>query len=227
MKDEMMQVLAHDVRSPLSGVLSLAGYLQDPETTQDGAKVAKYGKIIQNSLRSVVQMTEDLLELARLESAVSTPRQSLDMREVLQSVVMTQMPAAAAKKIDLSLQVAGNANVMGDPARLKQAFNNLISNAIKFTPASGTVAVTLDASERNGRPVAAVMVKDSGVGLAPEQTANLFEKFSRYQRSGTHGEKGTGLGLSIVKTIVDQHDGEITVESRPGQGTAFVIFLPR
>ena len=227
MKDEMMQVLAHDVRSPLSGVLSLAGYLQDPETTRDAAKVAKYGKIIQNSLRSVVQMSEDLLELARLESAVSTPRQSLDMRELLQAVVMTQMSAAAAKKIELTLQVAGNATVMGDPARLKQAFNNLVSNAIKFTPATGTVAITLDASERNGRPVAAVMVKDSGVGLAPEQTANLFEKFSRYQRSGTQGEKGTGLGLSIVKTIVDQHDGEITVESRQGHGTAFVVFLPR
>ncbi len=227
MKDEMMQVLAHDVRSPLSGVLSLAGYLQDADTARDAAKVAKYGKIIQNSLRSVVQMTEDLLELARLESTVSAPKENVDLREILQTVVNTQMSAAAAKKIELTLQVASGAAVAGDPARLKQAFNNLISNAIKFTPPSGTVTVTLDASERNGRPVAAVMVKDSGVGLAPEQSAHLFEKFSRYQRSGTQGEKGTGLGLSIVKAIVDQHDGEITVESRPGQGTTFVVFLPR
>jgi signal transduction histidine kinase len=227
MKDEMMQVLAHDVRSPLSGVLSLAGYLQEPDTSKDPGKVVKYGKIIQNSLRSVVQMTEDLLELARLESAVPLPKNPLDLRELLQSVVNTQMSAAAAKKIELRLQVAADANILGDATRLKQAFNNLVSNAIKFTPASGTVSITLDASERNGRPVAAVMVKDSGIGLAPEQTVNLFEKFSRYQRAGTQGEKGTGLGLSIVKSIVDQHDGEITVESRPGEGTTFVVFLPR
>ncbi|MCS7084785.1 MAG: ATP-binding protein, partial [Bacteroidia bacterium] len=119
------------------------------------------------------------------------------------------------------------ASVVGDAARLKQAFNNLVSNAVKFTPTSGKVSVTLDASERNGRPVAAVMVKDSGVGLAPEQAAHVFEKFSRYQRAGTQGEKGTGLGLSIVKAIVERHDGEIVVESRPGEGATFTVFLPR
>ncbi|MCS7085538.1 MAG: response regulator, partial [Bacteroidia bacterium] len=101
MKDEMMQVLAHDVRSPLSGVLSLAGYLQDPETAKDPAKVAKYGKIIQNSLRSVVRMAEELLELARLESVAPLPQQTVDLREILQSVVETQLSAAEAKKIEL------------------------------------------------------------------------------------------------------------------------------
>jgi two-component system, OmpR family, phosphate regulon sensor histidine kinase PhoR len=136
--------------------------------------------------------------------------------------VQAAQPAAEAAGVELSLTSEGSEPIVGDPARIGQLFDNLISNAIKFTPVGGRVDVRVDVSARS----AVIEVRDTGFGIAAGDLEQLFQRFFRTQSANDKAIAGTGLGLSIAKAIVDAHEGSIGVQSAEGRGTTFRVELP-
>lgn len=146
-----------------------------------------------------------------------------DLAQLAREAVEAARPRAATAGVDLGLEVRGvvpRARVDGD--RIGQMLDNLIVNAIKFTPPGGAVAVRLQAAGG----VAELEVSDTGVGIAADDVAQLFDRFFRAREAGEHGVPGVGLGLTIVRAIVEGHGGQITADSTPGVGTTFRVRLP-
>jgi len=168
-------------------------------------------------------LTDQLLDLAREDAgAKQQPPQRLDLAALVRGVVETMRPLAEAKDLALPGQTGESVWIHGDGSRLRQVFYNLIDNAIKYTPEGGVVEVRL--SRQDG--VAAVSVRDTGIGISPEHLPRVFDRFYRVDEARTRAEGGTGLGLSIVKSIVTAHGGTVELVSTPGQGTTCTVVLP-
>jgi signal transduction histidine kinase len=167
-------------------------------------------------------------------SATSVPRavdagqmtfdlQPVDLEAIVAECVESSLPAAAAKRIQLRVQTEQQPEVEGDPLRLAQVLDNLVSNALNFTPEGGCVDVRLRAAGGS----AVIEVQDTGPGLSEDEQAQLFERFFRSPRAVEHAIPGTGLGLAIAKTIVERHGGRIAFESTVDAGTTVRVELPR
>jgi signal transduction histidine kinase len=162
-----------------------------------------------------------LLFLARLDAgALSLESGELDLVEAAREAIASSRPAAEAKQVALDLDAPAHAYTQGDAQRIGQALDNLISNAVKFTPSQGTVQVSIE----NGVGDVQVSVTDSGCGIPEAEQGQVFERFFRSSTS-TH-VPGTGLGLAIVKAIVESHGGSIKCESAEGRGTTFTFSIP-
>jgi signal transduction histidine kinase len=221
---EVIDILSHDIRGPLSGTQQLANLLSDIDNTTDPATIKKWGGLIKNSIEKVLNLTNDILDLSKLESDRAVlDRKPVPLESFLLSCCKTYEPLAITKGVSIVFSnTAGNGVAPIDQSKLSQAINNLLSNAIKFTQKDKKVTVRLGLD--NGR--ALIEVADEGIGIKEEDLPYLFDKFSKTQRSGTKGEKGTGLGMSIAKSIVELHKGTISVASVPDKGTTFSISLP-
>lgn len=226
-KDEMIKIVSHDIRSPLTGVANLAVLLQDKDVASDTAQVVKYAGIMNGSVQSVLRFVNDILDLAKLESGtIELNKVSTDLNAYLKNIITGFEPLTLTKDVKLSLQSNAEVSIAVDRTKIGQAFNNLIGNSIKFTPKGGNVTVTLGKVNDAGKEKAQIIISDSGIGIPKEDLPNIFEKFGKHQRTGTKGEKGTGLGMSIAKETVELHNGTINVESEVGKGTTFTILLP-
>jgi signal transduction histidine kinase len=178
---------------------------------------------IHESVEQMTQLVDNLLDLGRIEAGVGLNLETVSVDSVVQDVSGAYQAQAANKRISLATDVAGGMRpIEADLTLLRQAVANLVDNAIKYTLAGGRV--TLRARQHDGRQT--ISVEDTGVGIAPTDQARLFEKFYRARRSETLREKGSGLGLAIVKSVVEQHGGRVTVESRLGVGSTFTLELP-
>jgi two-component system, sensor histidine kinase and response regulator len=222
-KDKMMQIVSHDLRSPLSGIKGMSELLQGEEADIPDL-VREFSKHIFNSSTTLINLVNDLLDVAKIESGTLTLSLSeFSLSELLKDCYNALFVLAKQKQINLEfIGWDDNHVITADKPKLFQAFNNLISNAIKFTPQSGTVRVHLQS--RGEQYV--VEISDSGIGIPDEMIPRLFEKFGNHQRPGTSGEKGTGLGMSIIKKFVEGHRGNISVQSIVNEGTTFVVVLP-
>ncbi|MCS6903921.1 MAG: ATP-binding protein [Bacteroidia bacterium] len=231
-KDQMINIVSHDIRSPLSGILNLAQLMQDKEIASNPSQVIRNCQIIQNSADTVIKFVNDILDLAKLESGTMTlNKTTIDLDSYLKNIITSFEALTLTKGVKLELQSKGELKIKADSTTLAQAFNNLIANAIKFTPKGGRVTVGLNSIEQNGKPFAQITVEDTGIGIPKEALPTIFEKLNKYQRSGTKGEKGTGFGLSIAKQVIELHNGTITVDSEENKditqkGTTFTILLP-
>lgn len=231
-KDQMINIVSHDIRSPLSGILNLAQLLQDKEFASDAAQVVRNCQIIQNSADTVIKFVNDILDLAKLESGEMTlNKTNLDLSSYLKNVVGSFEGLTLTKGVKLELKCEGDLKIKADSTTLAQAFNNLIANSIKFTPKGGRVSVNASSVMQGGKPFAKIIVEDTGIGIPKEALPTIFDKLNKYQRSGTKGEKGTGFGLSIAKQVIELHAGTIAVESEESKdvtqkGTTFTILLP-
>ncbi len=226
-KDDIIKIVSHDIRSPVSGINNLAALLVDPDIAGDKAQVMNYGKLIASSASSVTKFVNDILDSAKLESGTTElTKARLDLLDFLKGQAATFEPLTITKGVKLKLDLSGSLVIQADRSKLSQAFNNLISNSIKFTPKEGTVELGLRQIEHEGKPYAEARISDTGIGIPAEAIPTLFEKFNKIQRVGTSGEKGTGLGMSIAKQIIDLHEGDIIVESVVNKGTTFRILLP-
>lgn len=226
-KDDIIKIVSHDIRSPVSGINNLAALLVDPDIAGDKAQVMNYGKLIASSASSVTKFVNDILDMAKLESGTTELNKApLKLADFLKGLASTFEPLTVTKGVRLVLDVQAQPTVQADRSKLSQAFNNLMSNSIKFTPKDGSVTLRLTEREHNGARFAAAAIQDTGIGIPAEAIPQLFEKFNKLQRTGTSGEKGTGLGMSIAKQIIDLHQGDILVESVVNQGTTFTILLP-
>jgi signal transduction histidine kinase/ActR/RegA family two-component response regulator len=223
MKDEFLATLSHELRTPLNAILGWAGMLQ--RGTPDAATLQRALQTIERNARAQGQLIDDLLDMSRIVAGtVRLDVQPIGLARVVEAALGTVHPAAAAKSIALRVDLAdGRLEVRADPGRLQQVLWNLLANAVKFTPAGGSVEVRL---QRDGSD-ALVQVIDSGIGITPDFLPHVFDRFRQQDASTTRQHGGLGLGLSIARQLVELHGGTIAVAS-PGRGagTTFSVRLP-
>ena len=222
MKDELLAMVSHELRTPLTSILGYLELVRDDHTLT--AEQSTYLGIVDNNAQRLLTLVSDLLFVAQAQAGpVLLEHDPVALDGVVERAVVAARPAAVSRGVDLTLHPSGGAAVIGDAQRLGQVMDNLLSNAVKFTPAGGSVAVRLLTS---GERVL-IEVADTGMGMADADQEALFTRFYRTESARKSAIQGTGLGLSIVKAIVEAHDGEITVDSAPSEGTTFRVFLPK
>jgi PAS domain S-box-containing protein len=223
-KDEFLATLSHELRTPLNAILGWSRLMQ-----ADGFSGENLGKgltIIERSARSQAQIIDDLLDMsAILSGKVRLQAEHFDMAGLVRSTIELLRPNALAKRIEL-LAVGvhhGLVPFFGDAGRLQQVLTNLISNALKFTPADGTVSVLLEVTDEQLH----LAVQDSGIGIAQDFLPHVFDRFRQADASTTRRVGGLGLGLSISRQLVDLHGGQLSATSPgPGAGSTFMMTLP-
>jgi signal transduction histidine kinase len=223
MKDEFLAVVSHELRTPLNAIVGWANLLR--EGVAEPATLRKGLDTIERNARAQAQLIDDLLDMSKVVSGkVELAVEAVDPVALLDAAVESARPGALAKNIRLqkSFDVCAVA-VAGDPRRLQQVLWNLLTNAIKFTPKGGAVAVSLQ--EADG--AVKIAVTDSGVGIKPEFLPYVFERFRQADASITRRYGGLGLGLSIVKHLVELHGGTVEAGSAgTGLGATFTVTLP-
>lgn len=221
MKTETLQLVSHELRTPLTSIQGLSDVLlKFPVAAGESREML--GVINAESVR-LGETINRYLDLTRLESGAQTLRLTpLDCRELIADCIRKLSVFAAERRVKLSSQIEADLpEAQADSQLLTQAISNLLSNAIKYSPPETEVAIT--AERRQTQLV--ISVRDQGFGIPPEAQERIFEKFFRLERDASSNVVGTGLGLSLVKEIVEQHGGQITVESAPGVGSTFSIYL--
>ncbi|MDX6806465.1 DUF3369 domain-containing protein [Terrihabitans sp. PJ23] len=225
-KNEILGVIAHDLKNPLSVVQGRAEILSEIIEMSPVPVQRAHDQIghIRDAVRGLVGMVDQLIADALLEAQAMTLRPArFDLTALAREVLETNRPGAERKQQDMRMLPADPCAVLGDPDRLREALDNLVSNAIKYSPVGGRIVLEVD----RGTSDAVVRITDSGPGLSPEDTERLFGRFQRLSAKPTAGESSSGLGLSIVKRIVDLHHGRIVAGSaHAGTGACFTMILP-
>ena len=221
-KSAFMRTTAHELRAPIGAIQSyLTLILQGYASLEDQRPMLERASQRSGELLDLV---DDLLNLAKLKEVKEEfKKQEVSLEEILAEVLSLHAPEAGEKQITLGLETRPCPPVIANPAHIKQLWTNLISNAIKYTPAEGRVAVRLFPKDE-GTVVGEVA--DTGIGIADEDLPHLFQEFFRTDQAKAFTQHGTGLGLSIVKQIVESLGGNISVESALGEGTRFAFRLP-
>jgi len=220
---EFLSVLAHELKAPLAAVEGYLFLLRD-HTMGDGLE--PYEPQVDRMLIRLDGMKKlifDLLDLTRIESGQKERDLSdVDLVEVARQVLETMQPEAGTRGIKMELHSSGEALIWADWSELEIILNNLVSNAVKYNHDNGRVDVTVEASDAH----ITVQVKDTGIGMSSEDVGRLFREFVRIKNKKTRNVLGSGLGLSIVRKLVDLYGGEVSVKSRPDEGTSFHVTLP-
>lgn len=218
---EVSDNVAHDLRSPITRIRGAA------ETTLTGPQeIEAYREmgltIIEESDR-LTQMINTALEIAQAEAGIiEITRAPLDLTIILKNAIELFQPVAEGKRLDLRANLSEDPLIIyGDKIRIQRTMANLIDNAIKYTPSGGKITV---AAYTHGELIR-IEISDTGTGISPEETDRIFERFYRSEKS--RSTQGNGLGLSLAQTIIQAHSGSITVKSKPGHGSTFIITLPR
>ena len=215
---------SHELKTPITAIRALSEtLLDDPAAMDDATRQSFLEKIHTQALR-LSAITTDLMALSRFEQEASTgDGQSVDLEEIVRQAARDLEAAAERKKLDLEVEIEDRGlTVDGDPEALLQAVGNLLDNAVKYTPPTGRIRARLS---RSGNEVI-ITVTDTGIGIEAKDQERIFERFYRVDKARSRELGGTGLGLAIVRHIVKNHHGRITVESRPGAGSSFHIYLP-
>jgi PAS domain S-box-containing protein len=222
-KDEFLATVSHELRTPLNAILGWATLLR---RIQPGSEDHARGlETIERNARVQGQIIADLLDMSRIISGkVQLDVQALDLNDVINAALDAVKLSVEAKRLRLRVTLDARAGrLRGDPGRLQQVFWNLLTNAVKFTPAGGRIDVVM---ERVNSHVE-ISVEDSGLGIKPDFLAFVFDRFRQADSSTTRRHGGLGLGLSIVKHLVELHGGSVRVKSPgEGQGSTFVVALP-
>jgi signal transduction histidine kinase len=221
LKDEFVALISHDLRTPLTSIMGYLELTMDDETL--GEEPRGYLDVVQRNSERLLRLVNDLLFVARLEAGeLDLHPKQIDLGNIVRQSAEEARPRAAAKGLELGCEVQSVPSLAADRGRMFQLLDNLVSNAIKFTPEGGRVEVRL--LQRNSR--VRVEVADTGIGIAEDEQARLFERFFRARTATERHIPGTGLGLYIACAIAEAHGGTIEVESQPGRGTTFCVELP-
>jgi two-component system sensor histidine kinase/response regulator len=225
MRENFITLVSHQLRSPLTSVKQYFGVIREGFA---GDVTEKQKEIIRKAgdyIDSLLKLINDWLDMSRVEAGrIKDKSEPVSLAAVLSEVVEALKPQAEGKKVVLELNLADNLpQLIGDPNCLKEAFLNLISNAITYNREEGMVTVT--AKEQGDDLV--VEVSDTGIGISKENLPFIFDEFFRVKSKETQHISGTGLGLPIAKKIIEAHNGCIKVTSEPGVGTTFSIILPK
>ncbi len=222
MKDEFVGTISHELRTPLAAIKGFIELVADGEAGPVTETQREFLEISARNADRLTALINDLLDVNRMESSgLELRADPVDLGGVLADMAASFRLAAEAKGLRFRAEPAELPRIIGDRDRLIQVFNNLVSNAIKYTP-SGEVGIVARVREADVE----IVVQDTGIGLTPEEQAHLFTRFFRGGHRIAREAGGTGLGLVIAKAIVERHRGRIAVESEPGAGTRFRVFLP-
>ena len=220
LRTDFIANVSHELKTPLAVMGNYATMLQQPGITEE--EKCDYAKAISESARKLAQLITNILKLNKLENQQIFPQpQEFDLGEQLCECMLTFEDAWEAKALEIDTDIEDDVRIKSDPELLSLVWNNLISNAVKFTPEGGTVGIQLKTEENR----VVVCVSDTGCGIKPEVGQHIFEKF--YQGDTSHATQGNGLGLALVKRVVDILGGEINVYSVYGKGSAFTVKLKR
>ncbi len=246
LKSNFLATVSHELRTPLTSIIGYSEMLVEGLAGELSPEQLEFVKTIHVKGNQLLSLIMGLLDLGKLESGtMRIAMVPVHIESVLTEVVSTLTPIARKKGVKLALTAGSNlVELRGDPERLRQVFLNLVENAIKFTPAQGTVTLSAEMVEGDGRhdeqdeqeglsllaPVRAlvqVRVADTGIGIPERERAKVFDAFYQVDSSSTREYGGTGLGLAIVKRLVLGHGGSIRVEDNAPKGTVFVVLLPQ
>ena len=224
LRRQMMADVSHELKTPLTAMRGYIETLRMPEVALDAERRDRYFETIDRETRRLERIVKDLLDLARYEhGGVVLQRRVFDIERLFNNVVGRHEREAHTKAVTTRIEVDPQADqVVADPDRIEQAIENLVANALRHTPAGGTI--TLRAAHADG--ISTLTVTDSGAGIAPEHLPHVFERFYKVDASRAAESTGSGLGLSITKAIIERHGGTISVTSQPGR-TTFTILLPQ
>jgi signal transduction histidine kinase len=227
LKSEFVAKVSHELRSPLSTIHEqMAMVIQDLLEQEGLIHDQRILSRVQERTKGLINLVEDLLDLSRLEAGAAYQEvQDVHVEELLPHLVDYLQDQAKEKSQELNLSIPQGqlAPVRADPKALESVFNNVISNALKYTPEQGRVDVSLE-TEQSGRLI--LRVTDTGYGIDENEQSRIFERFYRVKDEKTRYITGSGLGLPIVKGILDDLGGSITVHSKKGEGSTFVITMP-
>ncbi|MBL8848548.1 MAG: PAS domain-containing protein, partial [Planctomycetaceae bacterium] len=219
---EFVSNVSHELKTPLTHIQAYADTLADG-AIDDPDHSRKFLERIVEQAERLQALIADLLQLARIESQDSTVHlEPLDLAEPATRCVEEHQAAAAGSGVTLTLECRGEPTVLADAAGLRQIADNLVNNALKYTPTGGQVTVTVSGSDGCG----VLEVADTGVGIPRDEQLRVFERFYRVDRARTRAVGGTGLGLAIVKHLVQAYQGRIDLSSEVGRGSRFVVRIP-
>jgi signal transduction histidine kinase len=225
MKDQVLGILSHELRTPINAIMGFSSVMADGLAGELNPDQTKYiGKILDSS-DALLGLVNDLLDMSRVQAG----KFALDVQTVeVAPLVRTALSGLAVEAIHKGLSVVCQVSpdlppIQGDPQRLSQVLDNMVTNAIKYTPEGGTVTVRAGVQGDAIR----VEVADTGLGVSPEHQSRIFQPFTQVDMTPTRAKGGVGLGLSIVKALVEAHGGEVGVESEgEGRGSTFYFTLP-
>ncbi|MBN1201875.1 MAG: GAF domain-containing sensor histidine kinase [Anaerolineae bacterium] len=224
LKNTFLGIAAHDLRSPLSLIQTALIFLLDPNIAlSDDERQGIMREVAQQS-RYMLDLLDDLLDVTRIEAGkLELKPKAINLAMFLDETIARQARLAANKGTQVILvQPVPAGDVMADPVRLRQVIDNLVSNAVKYSPPGSTVRVGVKQTTFGWR----ISVQDEGPGIDPNDRERLFQDFARLSARPTGGEKSTGLGLAITRRVVEAHGGQIDVDSEPGSGATFWFTLP-
>jgi signal transduction histidine kinase len=220
-KDEYIGLVGHEMRTPLTSISAYTDLvLEDPALADDLRPMLA---VVQRNAATLRSIIANLLDLAALDSGhAQIQRNPTDLSDIVETGVRTAIEKAATELPDVTAEIAAGARVPGDAPRLRQVVDNLLSNALKYTPAGGTVVVRLRADAE----AATLEVADTGMGIPVNERTNLFRRFFRGKAAKAASIPGSGLGLAISRAIVEAHEGMLELVDRPGPGSTFRLTLP-
>jgi len=223
-KNKFFDIIAHDLKSPVSSILGFAELLQKNITKYSEEKVGKFITVIKSASEITLSLIENLLEWSRAQTnRIKFEPEKLIINNLLSDVIQQMDVSIRKKNIDIDFQSDEKITVRGDRNMLITVFRNLISNSIKFTPEGGQIKVEIS---ENDRSEVEICVMDTGVGMEKETISKLFKIEEKVSTQGTNNERGTGLGLLLCKEFVDKHNGTILVNSELNKGSVFKVILP-
>jgi signal transduction histidine kinase/GAF domain-containing protein len=221
LKSELIATVSHDLKQPLSVMNGYTELLLMHRKLDDTG--ISFIDMVRKSIQNMRQLIDDLLDLAKIESGIRLELEPVALNDILYECVKALQPTVSSKNMTVTVETSDTLpDVMADRIRLQQVFSNLIGNAVKYTPPEGWVRVAANNQNSSIR----VVIQDNGLGISPEDQAHVFERFYRVRRPETDSIEGTGLGLAIVRSLVEAHNGQITLESKLGQGSSFTLSLP-
>ena len=220
LRTDFIANVSHELKTPLAVMGNYATMLQRPGLTEEEKN--DYAKAISEAARKLAQLITNILKLNKLENQQIFPQpKEFDLSEQLCECLLVFEDAWEAKNLEIETDIEDDVRIKSDPELLSLVWNNLISNAVKFTPDGGTIGLSLKTESDS----VIVQVRDTGCGMKPEVGQHIFEKF--YQGDTSHATQGNGLGLALVKRVVDILSGEIGVQSVYGEGSTFTVKFKR
>jgi two-component system cell cycle sensor histidine kinase PleC len=225
-RSEFLSNMSHELRTPLNTVMGFSKMLGNHSASPLKAQeIVDYAGIIHDAARQLLSVINDILDMSKIQAGrYVLDHTETEVDEILRTCLIGHRLIAAQAGVMLNDDIAGNLHsITGDPVKLHQIFNNVLSNAIKFTPRDGTVTLTAS----NHRDSIVVVVRDDGIGMSAHDIAIALTPFGQVDGAHNRWREGTGLGLPIANSLVELHHGQLSIQSEPGKGTEIAIALPK